>query len=45
MTEIRDECHIDKSPLTFHNNGVHVRKVSQDVKADNSQRLVCGTLI
>jgi hypothetical protein len=38
-TGIRDGSHIDKSPLTFRNDGigVQVRKGSQDAKADDPQ--------
>ena len=43
-TGIRGECHIDKSSLTFSNDGFHIMKGSQDVKADGPQRSVCSTL-
>lgn len=43
-TEIRDERDIDWPPLTLNNDGVRIRKESQDVKADNLQRWISSTL-
>jgi hypothetical protein len=31
---VRDECHVNKSPLTFYNDGVIVAEGSQDMKLD-----------
>lgn len=39
-TGIRDECHINKSPLTFHDGGLCVMRRSQNLKVDKPQRLV-----